>query len=71
LGGLKAQQERLDYEHMHYWAVAFDRISVLGPATLEAGVRAIADQQWVQLCIPPLLVPLRSLKNAAIPNSKI
>lgn len=46
LGILKAQQERLDYEDMHQWATTFDLATRLEQATLEAGVRAIADQQW-------------------------
>ncbi|MEO1209543.1 MAG: hypothetical protein AAFX78_08375 [Cyanobacteria bacterium J06638_20] len=46
LGILKAQQESLDYEEMHRWAATFDLVARLEQATLEAGVRAIADQQW-------------------------
>lgn len=52
LGVLKAQQESLDYEYMHHWAAAFDLASALEQATLEAGVRAISDQQWATAIYP-------------------
>lgn len=52
LGVLKAQQESLDYEYMHHWAAMFDLASALEQATLEAGVRAIADQQWATALYP-------------------
>lgn len=46
LGVLKAQQDTLDYEHMHRWTAEFTLEEQLEQATLEAGVRAIADRQW-------------------------
>lgn len=46
LGVLKTQQEALDYEYMHHWAATFDLSAQLEQATLEAGVRSFADQQW-------------------------
>ena len=52
LGVLKTQQGDLDYEYMHRWAAAFDLSEVLEQATLAAGVRAIADQQWAQALYP-------------------
>jgi hypothetical protein len=52
LGVLKTQQEHLDYEYMHHWAAAFDLANALEQATLEAGVRAIADQQWATALYP-------------------
>jgi hypothetical protein len=54
LGVLKTQQEHLDYEYMHHWAEVFDLGSVLEQATLEAGVRAIADQQWATALYPTI-----------------
>jgi hypothetical protein len=54
LGVLKTQQEHLDYEYMHHWATAFDLGSVLEQATLEAGVRAISDQQWATAMYPTI-----------------
>ncbi|MGB3616404.1 MAG: hypothetical protein WBA10_21610 [Elainellaceae cyanobacterium] len=45
LGILKAQQENLDYDYMHRWAAELEVSAMLEQATLEAGVRAIADQQ--------------------------
>ncbi|NCJ05332.1 hypothetical protein GS597_02140 [Synechococcales cyanobacterium C] len=54
LGVLKTQQEQLDYEYMHHWAVAFDLSRVLEQVTLEAGVRAIADQQWATATYPTI-----------------
>ncbi|PSN13633.1 hypothetical protein C7271_22370 [filamentous cyanobacterium CCP5] len=52
LGVLKTQQEYLDYEYMHRWAAAFDLSGALEQATLESGVRAIADQQWATALYP-------------------
>lgn len=52
LGILKAQQEQLDYEYMHRWAAEFDLSESLEQATVEAGVRAIADQQWAVATYP-------------------
>jgi hypothetical protein len=46
LGVLKTQQEQLDYEYIHRWAVEFDLSEMVEQATLESGVRAIADHQW-------------------------
>lgn len=51
---LKTQQEHLDYEYMHHWAAAFDLSNALEQATLEAGVRAIADQQWATAMYPTI-----------------
>ncbi|WP_017296561.1 hypothetical protein [Nodosilinea nodulosa] len=52
LGVLKAQQESLDYEYMHRWAPEFDLAAVLEQATVEAGVREIADRQWAMAIYP-------------------
>jgi hypothetical protein len=52
LGVLKTQQESLDYEYMHRWATEFDLDETLEQATLEAGVRALADQQWAVATYP-------------------
>lgn len=46
LGVLKTQQGNVDYEYMHRWSANFDLSEVLEQATLEAGVRTIAGQQW-------------------------
>ncbi|WP_155523797.1 hypothetical protein [Nodosilinea nodulosa] len=54
LGVLKTQQEQLDYEYMHRWAAEFDLSGGLEQATLEAGVRAIADQQWATAIYPAI-----------------
>ena len=52
LGVLKAQQESLDYQYMHTQAAELDLSAALEQATLEAGVRAIADQQWAAATYP-------------------
>ncbi|MEO1296429.1 MAG: hypothetical protein AAFW75_11605 [Cyanobacteria bacterium J06636_16] len=52
LGVLKTQQGDLDYEYMHHWAAEFDLSEALERATLAAGVRAIADQQWAKVMHP-------------------
>ncbi|WP_017302332.1 hypothetical protein [Nodosilinea nodulosa] len=54
LGVLKAQQESLDYEYMHRWAPEFDLAAVLEQATVEAGVREIADRQWATAIYPTI-----------------
>lgn len=52
LGVLKTQQADLDYEYMYEWAVDCDLAEALERATLAAGVRAIADQQWAEAYYP-------------------
>ncbi|MFQ4137823.1 hypothetical protein PGN35_016015 [Nodosilinea sp. PGN35] len=52
LGVLKAQYDSLDYEYMHRWAAEFALSELLEQATLEAGVRAIADRQWATATYP-------------------
>lgn len=54
LGVLKTQQEHLDYEYMHHWAAEFGLSGLLEQATLAAGVRAMADQQWAMATYPTI-----------------
>lgn len=52
LGVLKIQQEDLDFEYLYQWASRFGLEEELEKATTEAGVRAIADQQWANSLFP-------------------
>lgn len=46
LGILKTQGEILDYQYMYHWSFEFNLSATLEGATLAAGVREIASQQW-------------------------
>ncbi|PSB00368.1 hypothetical protein [Merismopedia glauca] len=48
LGIVKTQREALDFEYLYHWAFQFDLASVWQQATVEAGVRGIADERWVK-----------------------
>ena len=54
LGVLKTQQESLDYEYMHRWVPEFNLAAALEQATVEAGVREIADRQWATAIYPSI-----------------
>jgi hypothetical protein len=48
LGIVKTQGEALDFEYLYHWAGLFDLAPVWQQATVESGVQAIADGQWVK-----------------------
>jgi hypothetical protein len=52
LGILKVQLGALDYEDMHTLAAEFEISEALERATVEAGVQAIASQQWANRLLP-------------------
>jgi hypothetical protein len=55
LGVLKIQQDALNYEDMYFWAAEFGLSEALERATIEAGVKAIAGQQWATINLPTVL----------------
>jgi hypothetical protein len=48
LGIVKTQGEALDFEYLYNWAFHFDLAPVWQQVTVESGVQAIADEQWVK-----------------------